>query len=407
MTTLLTDRGEVARDARPFPDLARLLAPVDPVDFVREYWEKKPLHIHRDDPKYYSDLLTLDDMDRVLTLSDSRLARVRVVIAGKETPIAQLGRSAGQHALEALYEQFRNGSTIVVNALESRWESLRRLSSTLGAELTVRLQMNIYLTPAGNQGFAPHYDMHDVFVAQVHGRKHWRLAGQPYELPLHGQPYDKSRPEPEPDREFDLCAGDVLYLPRGTVHWATANESTSVHITIGVHPVLYSQVLKEAVTALFTEDVRFRRSLPVGFGTDEQAQHELAGTFDELICLLRERLSPKDLVTRSVSRGTSIGLPNLRHHLTDLDLLDEIDLGTRVRRRPDLRFALTIEDGVAGLDFHGKTIRLPADVAEELRYVASGAPDGFTGISIPGDLDDDGRLVLITTLVREGFLTRA
>ena len=32
-----------------------------------------------------------------------------------------------------------------------------------------------YLTPAGTQGFAPHYDDIEVFVIQLEGKKHWRL----------------------------------------------------------------------------------------------------------------------------------------------------------------------------------------------------------------------------------------
>ena len=34
---------------------------------------------------------------------------------------------------------------------------------------------NVYLTPPGTQGFAPHFDDVDVFLLQLEGRKHWRL----------------------------------------------------------------------------------------------------------------------------------------------------------------------------------------------------------------------------------------
>lgn len=402
--TLLADRAKAA-NARPSFDLSHLIHPVDPTVFRRDHWEREPLLVRREDPDYYADLLTLDDVDQVLTLSGIGLERVRVVVAGKETPISAL-RGSGHNVLETLYERYRGGSTVVLNALEQRWEPLHRLSRMLGGELSARLQMNIYVTPAGNQGFGPHYDMHDVFVAQVHGAKHWRIAGQPYELPLNGQPYDKSQPDPEPDDEFDLRAGDLLYLPRGTVHWATANEHTSVHITIGVHPVLYSQLVERAVKELFAEDVRFRRALPIGFATDPDARPPAEDLLGELVELLRNRLSPRDMVADAVRRATSISLPALRHHLTDLEDLDRIGPDTRVRRRPDLRFTLTVDDESVCLDFHDKTIRLPAHVADEVRYVSNSNGEGCSAASIPGELDQAGRLVLITTLVREGFLTR-
>ena len=34
---------------------------------------------------------------------------------------------------------------------------------------------NTYLTPAGAQGFSPHYDDVEVFILQTEGSKHWRL----------------------------------------------------------------------------------------------------------------------------------------------------------------------------------------------------------------------------------------
>jgi ribosomal protein L16 Arg81 hydroxylase len=405
--TTLADRVEVAPPARSLPDLSRLIAPVDPVTFRADHWERKPLLIQRDDPGYYADLVTLDDVDRALTLSGVGLDRLRVVVSGRETPVSELARSAGQNALDALYERYRTGSTIVLNALEQRWEPLQHFSRRLGGELSARLQTNVYVTPAGGQGFAPHYDMHDVFVAQVHGEKHWRIAGQPYLLPLKGQPYDKSRPEPHPDQEFDLRAGDLLYLPRGTVHWATANEHTSAHVTIGVHPVLYSQVVTDALRDLCAQEPRLRAGLPLGFAADKAAQRQAAAELAELVELLRERLSPDDMVSSAVARATSIGLPALRHHLTDLAVLDRIGPDTRLRRRPDLRFVLTVDDEAVRLSFHDKTLRLPITVAGEMRYLASGHGAGCTAALIPGDLDTDGRMVLVRTLVREGFLACA
>lgn len=34
---------------------------------------------------------------------------------------------------------------------------------------------NVYLTPPGTQGFAPHYDDIEAFVLQLEGKKRWRL----------------------------------------------------------------------------------------------------------------------------------------------------------------------------------------------------------------------------------------
>jgi hypothetical protein len=53
--------------------------------------------------------------------------------------------------------------------------------------------------------------------------------------------------------------------------------------------------------------------------------------------------------------------------------------------------------------FEGKTVALPAVAREDLEFIAS-ADDTFTAAELPGDLNDETRLVLVRRLVREGFL---
>ncbi|MFD7001681.1 cupin domain-containing protein [Streptomyces mirabilis] len=391
------------------PELERLLRPVPVSGFFGEYWEQQPLVVHRNDPEYFADLLTFDGIDHTLSLAGIGLDNIRVVVNGKETPVSELGtgpgRNSGTNSLESLYARYRGGSTIVVNSLQDRREPLQRIASALGSELGARVQMNIYLTPPGSQGFSPHYDMHDVFIAQVYGSKVWRLADEPYELPLGNRPYDKSQPAPEPTREFELRAGDLLYMPRGTIHSGAANETASLHVTLGIHPVLWTQALQDALAELAAEDVRFRRSLPVGFDRDPAVRERAEAGFAELLDALRAQLSPAEMTSRAVERVTSMSSPLLRGHLLDLEELPRTGLDTRLRRRPGVQWQLTVADGVARLHFHNKTVQFPDAVAEEVRHVARHGMESFTAQAIPGDLDKAGRLTLVRTLLGEGFLT--
>ncbi|WP_185095596.1 cupin domain-containing protein [Streptomyces sp. CEV 2-1] len=232
--------------------------------FREKYWEKQVLLVQREDPSYFSDLLTLDDVDLLLFSLGVNLDGIRVLTEGKEMPVSELEHLSGQNGrvtvLETLYQLYRTGSTIALNALEPRWEPLSRLSAELSAETSARVQTNVYLTPGGGaQGLSPHYDTHDVCVLQVHGVKRWSLYGTAHELPLRDQPFDHSKVfEREVEQEIDLKPGDVLYLPRGTVHAATSTDSASVHITVGFRPLLWNAVIQEAVNAVLGDDVRFR-----------------------------------------------------------------------------------------------------------------------------------------------------
>jgi len=76
-----------------------------------------------------------------------------------------------------------------------------------------------------------------------------------------------------------------------------------------------------------------------------------------------------------------------------------------VRRRDGARATLTAGDRIASLEFHGKVVTFPTRVMPELTFVIE--TPLFTARDIPGPLDEAGRMVLITTLVREGLLTLA
>ncbi|MGW2636607.1 cupin domain-containing protein [Streptomyces sp. NPDC001348] len=408
--TILADQGKAAPGAQPFFDLARLISPIDPETFRRDHWETQPLLVERADPNYYAELLTLDDVDELISLAGANLDCIRVVADGKETPVQDLGGHGpnGRTAvLEALYDRYRSGSTIVLNAMERRWDPLGRLTTALSAEASARFQVNVYLTPGGEaQGFKPHYDTHDVFVLQVHGTKRWRLYGMPYPLPFQDQPFNHADPEvPDVEREIDLTPGSLLYLPRGTVHAATSTDTASVHITLGAHPILWSYVLQQAIAKVAAEDVRFRTGLPYGFARSPELQQQAEKTLAELLRSVVDQASPQAAIDDAVDRAVSISPPRLRHHLTDLEAVSDIGPDTKLRRRPDLRWDLKLTDDRVRLSFHNKTVEFPLHVADEVTYVAASDGEPISPSSIPGTLDQSGRLVLIRTLLREGFLT--
>ncbi|MFF4287612.1 hypothetical protein ACFY0R_20255 [Streptomyces sp. NPDC001633] len=151
--------------------------------------------------------------------------------------------------------------------------------------------------------------------------------------------------------------------------------------------------------------MRFRRSLPVGFALDPAMREQVEAGFAELLDTLRAQLSPREMTACAVERVTSISAPLLRGHLLDLEDLPHTGPETPLRPRQGLRWQLTLADGVARLHFHNKTVQFPASVAEEVRWVAEHETQWFTANTIPGDLDEAGRITLVRTLLAEGFLT--
>ncbi|MFJ3220078.1 cupin domain-containing protein [Kitasatospora sp. NPDC086801] len=371
--------------------LARLLYPMNFSQFQQENWERKPLLVQREDREYFSELVTLADYDHSLNLSGSNLEHLRVVQDGKETPVSELGSGSSYTALEAVYSRYRAGATVVMNSIQDRFPAINRLTRSLGSEIGARIQVNSYLTPASARGFASHYDMHDVFIVQVHGTNRWQLFDSPLPLPLRSQPYDRDQPTPALVSEFELKAGDLLYLPRGTVHAGTSTDEASLHLTIGVHPILWANVLYEAVQKVVESDVRYRGGLPMGFTGSEEVQQQVRGTLAELVADLSSKIDVDSAVAAVVTQGVSLNAPALRGHLLDLERLDEITPETKVQRRLPIQWNVTVDAQTVNLDFHGKTVSFPAHVADEVRFTAQRSSGVFTAATIPGELDEAGR----------------
>ena len=226
-----------AAGEHPSFDLTRLIQPVTLESFKSEYWEKRPLIIARKEPSYYERLLTLSDVDHILAHSSIRSSDIRIVRNGQDTPLMNLtseGANLSEGSLEALYQEYRDGSTIVLLFLQERWPALKHLCRSIATELSAGVQVNVYLTPPGERALNTHYDTHDVFVLQTHGSKLWRIYDSPFPLPLPEHPY-RVRPNSDPGdplSELTLEPGDIIYIPRGYLHDAASLESTSLHLTV-------------------------------------------------------------------------------------------------------------------------------------------------------------------------------
>jgi hypothetical protein len=383
--------------------LARLIAPITPQQFEEDYADRAPLYISRADPQYFADLLTFDDVDRLLTLSGPNFENIRVASNGVDAIISgpESRRHEAANRLETIYRHYRSGSTIVLNSVNERLESLKQLERTLNAELGAGLEMNVYLTPGGQaQGFRPHYDTHDVLVLQIHGKKSWGIYGSPFPqpLPMATQEFNNIKAQlnipAAPERQVEMQPGDVLYLPRGTVHAATSNETATVHLTIGIHRQLWFPLIQEALL-----------DLPIGFARTPEATADAAEQLRALLGVLATEVRPEPLVRAAAARTAFTASPALRGHLLDLEQVNAINSATPIFRRPGIRYNLGVAGSSIRLEFHNKILELPTSLAHTVAFLVNGDEKPFTPADLPAELDEIGRITLVKRLIREGYLT--
>ena len=156
-------------------------------------------------------------------------------------------------------EELDQGATLILNDLADFDPIIRQLQMDLGAELSEKLRINSYYSPGGAPGFGLHYDSHDVLVVQTEGSKRWSLGGISRPFPLESQPFTDFKAPSDDLTEINLRKGDVLFVPRGMWHSAMADNSPSLHLTIGIYFRTRIDLLEDLVEAA-RHEVNMRRN---------------------------------------------------------------------------------------------------------------------------------------------------
>ncbi|KKK05920.1 cupin domain-containing protein [Micromonospora sp. HK10] len=399
--------------------LARCVA-VEPAKFAADHWGRSPLlsrAAELPNPAGFRDLLSPADADELLSRRGLRTPFLRVAKDGQLVPAARwtggggAGAEIGDQVLdEQILALYADGATLVLQGLHRTWPALVDFARDLGLALAQPLQVNAYLTPAGSQGFATHYDTHDVFVLQVDGRKHWRIHPPVLPDPLEKQPWGgradevAATAEGRPALDVVLEPGDALYLPRGWLHSAQAQESSSLHLTVGIR-ALTRYALVEELLALAAEDPRLRAGLP--FGLDVADPDAIEPELTETVEALRDwllRADPESLAARLRARAWPAARPAPIRPLAQAAVLAALGPDSRVAVRAGLRWQLApTGDGTVALRLFDRTITLPGTCEPALRAVLTG--DVTRVGDLPGLDDDADRLVLARRLLKEAVLT--
>jgi lysine-specific demethylase/histidyl-hydroxylase NO66 len=377
----------------------RALEPVSVEAFFAEHWERQPLVVARGEPGRFDDLLSEADVERLLCSSGIRYPAFRLVKEGTQIPPGEYTRDipwrppiTGAADVAEILAQWESGATVVFQALHLNWRPVAVFCRDLERALGQPVQTNAYYTPRGSQGFAVHHDTHDVFVLQVAGEKRWLVYAPLLELPLKQQRFSQELGEPgEPTHVLTLEAGDTLYLPRGWLHQAETSDTDSLHLTVGINTHTWMDAFKSALEDCAAE-IGFRRGVPAdGIGGED------------LVALLSERLDPEAVVRRMRRRFVQTRRPVPEGELSQLRALEALEPETAVERRPTVIADVEADGDEVVLLFEGKEVRFPAFVRADVEFCAV-AEQRFSAADLPGELDAEGRLVLVRRLVREGFL---
>lgn len=247
-----------------------LIHPVKPDKFFRELWERKPLLVQRHMAQYNDGWFSTAELDKILREENIQFSTnldVTTFTNGQRETHNPVGRAFPS----VVWDFYQNGCSVRLLNPQTYSRNVWKLLSVLQEYFNCCVGANVYLTPPGTQGFAPHYDDIEAFILQLEGRKHWRLYSPRTDnevLPRLSSGNFSEKDLGKPILDTVLDPGDLLYFPRGTIHQGNCMEDThSLHITVSCYQKntwgdLFEKMVPRALQIAIDEDVEFRRGLP-------------------------------------------------------------------------------------------------------------------------------------------------
>jgi ribosomal protein L16 Arg81 hydroxylase len=359
---------------------------------MREYYEKKPLHIARKDPIYYTKWFDVE----------SFLGLLEEIPPDKLMVTAVLNEQTSRPpTLQKTVELMDKGASLVIPFLNSLSRSVGALCRHFEAFVYHPIQANGYYTPPGLQGFPVHYDGHDVFIVQIHGAKAWKVYDSEFPWPL-----DRSAPRIDPDKPRKLLIdsvvgpGDLLYMPRGFPHEGVAvHNATSLHLSVGLNQRCWYDVLSNVAEEIADQHPELRQPVPMGplarqggdLNAGLKAAQEAVATF------MRQYL------VAEAERRFILNRPVLSPGLVPVEKKRTIDGATKVRRHPLVLWRLERQEDATQLYFQGRSARYPLAAAPVLELLL--AQEGeFSAASLAGEVPESELLKRIQYLVEDGLL---
>ncbi|MFK3826092.1 JmjC domain-containing protein [Pseudomonas yamanorum] len=369
------------------PDIPlQLLGGITAREFLRDYWQKKPLLIRQAIPDFESPI----DADELAGLALEEEVESRLIIEHGERPWELLPEREWTLLVQAV-DQF-------VPEVAELLENFRFLPSWRIDDVMIS-----YAAPGGSVG--PHFDNYDVFLLQGSGKRNWKIGQMcNSESPLLQHADLRILAEFEETAEWVLEPGDMLYLPPRLAHCGVAVDDCMTY-SVGFRAPSAAEVLThftDFLSQYLTDEERY---------TDADAQpvsdpHQIqADALDRLKSLLAEHMSDERmLLTWFGQFMTEPRYPELvaGPEVEEEDLLGSLQDGAVLIRNPSARLAWSEVDDDLLLFASGQSRLLPGKLRELLKLVC--AADALHIDNLGPWLADEDGCALLWELVKQGSL---
>ncbi|WP_421681519.1 cupin domain-containing protein [Stutzerimonas urumqiensis] len=367
-------------------------------EFLRDYWQKKPLLVRQAFPGYASPL----SPDELAGLSLEEDVESRIVLEHGNTSWELRRGPFDEQTYSTLPEQ---DWTLLVQAVDQWVPEVADLTRQFDFLPNWRIDdvMISYAAPGG--GVGPHFDNYDVFLLQTHGRRRWRIGqmcATDTALLEHGDL--KILADFQQTEEWVLEPGDMLYLPPRLAHFGAAVDECMT-CSIGFRAPSAAEVLTHFTDFLaqFVSDEE--RYADPDLQPAEDPYQIQTDALDRLKALLAEHMGDERLLLTWF--GQFMTEPRYPERIVGAELeagelAQAIDEGAVLVRHPSARMAWSEVDIGLLLFASGQSTLLPTHLKDLLKLIC--AAESLHAGNLAAWLDNPDATELLHQLVKQGSL---
>ncbi|RDI14192.1 JmjC domain-containing protein [Comamonas sp. AG1104] len=221
-----------------------LLGGLTASQFMRRHWHKKPLLVRQAIPGFKAPI----PRARLLAMAGEDGVESRLIqqLEGDNWKL-----SHGPLSRRSLPALTKPGWTVLVQGVDMHDAKAHELLQQFRFVPEARLDDLMISFATDQGGVGPHFDSYDVFLLQAQGRRRWRIGRQKDLSLQQGKPL-KILSNFEPEEEFVLEPGDMLYLPPKWAHDGVA-EGECMTYSIGFRSPDRSELGRELLLRMSDE----------------------------------------------------------------------------------------------------------------------------------------------------------
>lgn len=376
----------------------QILGGISAREFLRDYWQKKPLLIRQAIPSFENPI----SPDELAGLSLEEEVESRLVIEHGESPWELRRGPFDDETYQNLPER---DWTLLVQAVDQLVPEVAQLIEHFRFLPNWRIDdvMVSFAAPGG--GVGPHFDNYDVFLLQAHGQRRWRI-GQVCSADSPTLPHADLRilSEFQGTDEWVLEPGDMLYLPPKLAHFGTAEDACMTY-SLGFRAPSAAEVLThftDFLAQFLPDEERYSDADLTPVEDPFQIQSDALG---RLRAMLTEHMGDERLLLTWFGQFMTEPRYPERVQGPEIDetqLLGALNDGAILVRNLSARLAWSEVDIGLLLFASGQSRLLPEHLKELLKLICSA--DALHAENLATWLNDEDGRSLVLELVKQGSL---